>query len=345
MIRIDEIYYNVFFQKLKHFEQTGLKWFDPFGSTDLNDLVSIPATIHARHFLFYDQEPLHRHHIENFFKQYTNIYKGEQILVHSEYASEDVEWLCNTYGFQDYHYFFHGWAALDWYRGYNRTFLGTDPLDRNIQHTFLCPNNIIGGERKHRCELFSELGKRNLIKNNLVSFPEYCPWEKVSALQLFEQLNLQLPDVTLPLKFDDKNDYQHESHCIDLWEQGNNSLLQVVTETVYTDNKVHLTEKIFKPIVMQQPFILVGPQNSLNYLKRYGFKTFETVWDESYDIAPASQRITRVGNLLEELEHSNCREWLNEQCAPIVEHNYNWFYNGGFEQVLWDELTAMMEQW
>ena len=59
--------------------------------------------------------------------------------------------------------------------------------------------------------------------------------------------------------------YAAKSHQIDLWDQANNSLIHVVTETVYRGNKNHLTEKTFKPIVMQQPFIIQSCKGSLEY--------------------------------------------------------------------------------
>ena len=34
---------------------------------------------------------------------------------------------------------------------------------------------------------------------------------------------------------------------------------------------------------MRQPFIVFAAPRMLEYLRSYGFKTFDTVWDESYD--------------------------------------------------------------
>jgi hypothetical protein len=44
-------------------------------------------------------------------------------------------------------------------------------MDRQFTKTFLCPNNIIGGRRRHRLALLNELVDRGLIENNFVSFP------------------------------------------------------------------------------------------------------------------------------------------------------------------------------
>ena len=338
MIRIDEIYNNVFLPIVQDQSNKCLHWFDPFGSTKFSDLRTVPKfTDVGKHFLFWDQEPFHPDIHQNTLKQYRKEFSNDPtVLVTSEYNSDDINWVCSEYNFEKSYYFFHGWAVLDWYRGYNRTFLHQL---KNIKHTFLCPNNIVGGKRQHRLELFNELCKRNLIKNNLIGMPATCPYE---GLVVKDHVNY---DVQLPLVIDDFDNHANNSHRITMWKQAAESLVQVVTETSYAGNKQHLTEKTFKPIVLKQPFILVSNRGSLEYLRSYGFETFSSVWDESYDTLPDDQRISAIGNLLEELEHSNCREWLSEQCAPIVEHNYNHFYGGAFEKILWNELTEMVENW
>ena len=338
MIRIDEIYNNVFVPIVQQQKDKGLHWFDPFGSTDFNDICNVPPIEQGQRWLFWDQEPVHLDRANHFFKQFLPVYgnNSKVTVVTSEYQSDDVQWLCDTYSLKSAYYFFHGWAALDWYRGYNRTFLHQS---KNIKHTFLCPNNIVGGRRHHRLDLFNELCKRNLVEHNFISMPAVCPHEDILVKDYIDY------DIKLPLTIDKFNNHAHNSHSITMWTQAAESLLQVVTETSYAGNKQHLTEKTFKPIVLQQPFILVSNRGSLEYLRKYGFETFSSVWDESYDTLPDDQRISAIGNLLQELEHSNCREWLHEQCAPIVEHNYNHFYGGAFEKILWDELIGMVEHW
>ena len=338
MIRIDEIYNNVFLPLVQDQTDKGLHWFDPFGSTNFNDICNVPPIEQGQRWVFWDQEPVHLDRAYQFFEQFLPVYgsNSKVTVVTSEYRSADVQHLCDTYNLQSAYYFFHGWAALDWYRGYDKSFLHQP---KNIQHTFLCPNNIIGGKRQHRLTLFNELCKRDLLKNNLVSMPDKCPYEGIAVKDYINY------NVDLPLTIDNFNNHAKNSHQITMWKHAAESLVQVVTETSYYGKKNHLTEKTFKPIVLKQPFILVSNQGSLEYLRRYGFKTFEGVWDESYDQLPDDKRISAIGNLLEELEHSNCREWLHEQCAPIVEHNYNHFYGGAFEKILWDELIGMVEHW
>ena len=334
---------------MQHRSKVGLHWFDPFGKTDFANICNVPPVddFADLRLIFWDQEPLHRDRVQLFFDQFIETYWGPKNIVTSEYESEDVKWVCDTYGLNSSYYFFHAWAALDWYRGYDRTFLSTPFSQRSPTHTLLCPNNIVGGRRRHRLELLSELVDRDLLKNNLISFPNICPYENRTVAQLCQDYDIHLGSVDLPLIIDRYSNHANDSHQIDMWKLADQSLLHVVTETVYTGQKQHLTEKTFKPIVMQQPFIIVSYQGSLEYLRRYGFRTFHDIWDEGYDHCDDAVRIMKIGKLLNDINDLGHKEKqdLQRHLAPIVEHNFQWFYSREFENLLWAELQDMIKQW
>ena len=348
MIRIDEIYQNIFLPKALTKEGTGLHWFDPFGSTDIQDIVNLPPIngIAKKRIVFWDQEPLHRDRLELFFREFSSIYFGPKTLITSEKNSNNLEWVCETFGVEHQYYFFHAWAALDWYRGYDRSFLGIPFKDKKIEKLFLCMNNIIGGQRWHRLLMFKQLVDRDLLSKGFVSFPAMCPYEKQSAQSLYDVYNISmdLSSVPLPLKIDEGSNYHISSSSIDFWDLSNKSLIHIVTETVYHGRRSHLTEKSFKPIVAQQPFIIVSCQGSLEYLRTYGFKTFGDFWDESYDEKDDESRIYSVGKLLEDLSNLSSAELiqLQKSLAPVVEHNFKWFYSREFESLLWQELSNVL---
>jgi len=349
MIRIDEIYQNIFLPKALTKEGVALHWFDPFGSTDINDIVNLPPVdgVAEKRMIFWDQEPLHKDRLESFFQRFCSIYDGPKTLVTSEKNSEDLDWVCKTFGLKHQYYFFHAWAALDWYRGYNRSFLGIPFKDKKIKKLFLCMNNIIGGRRQHRLLLFKQMVDRELLPKGFVSFPDVCPYENRSAQSLYDDygISLDLGHVSLPLKIDDGSDYHISSSKIDFWDLSNNSLLHIVTETVYNGRKSHLTEKTFKPIVAQQPFVIVSCQGSLDYLRSYGFKTFGDFWDESYDEQDDATRISSIGKLIKDLGDISSTELvqLQKNLVPIVEHNFKWFYSQEFESLIWQELSEILK--
>jgi len=353
MIRIDEIYNHTFWPYIqKNLPLTRLFYCDPPGKSEPEHLYNYGNDITEHNYiLFHDQEPIHLdiHNLlfDDAERRNMDLNYGagpkHKAIVTSEYASNDVEFLKTTRGYKDYYYFFHGWAALDWYRGYDKTFLFTPFKDRSIDKLFLYPNNIVGGKRKHRLSLLHELEKRKMLADNFVSCPAVCPYENINVADLCNRYKLPEIQTKLPLTIDSFDNQANNSHQITLWNQANKSLLQVVGETVFYGNKKHLTEKTFKPIAMQQPFILASCAGSLDYLKMYGFETFGSVWDESYDVANNDVRCSRIASLLEELHYADWA-YLQEQCAPIVEHNFNHFYGGAFEQILWKEMENMLEQ-
>jgi hypothetical protein len=114
----------------------------------------------------------------------------------------------------------------------------------------------------------------------------------------------------------------------------------VVTETVFYYDKLHLTEKIFKPIVSKQPFMLLAAPGNLAYLKSYGFKTFNSVIDESYDtIIDNDQRTEAVMRQLHWYCNLTPDEKTNiiQQLEPVIQHNFNHFY-GEFKHIITREL-------
>jgi hypothetical protein len=380
MIRIDEIYNNTFWPWFKkHLPGYRMFMCDPFGSSDPESVKNYGHDdIYEHNYIFFfDQEPIHLNihlltfdqvvelnkdiHSDDFYDPISNRvvakilrdkdFKGPGLLVTSEKNSNSVDTICEKYKWKSYYYFFHGWAALDWYRGYNYTFLITPWKQRQITNTFIAPNRIIAGERSHRLEMLYHIFNNNLVDNH-ISCPAVCPVENISINNAAKSLTNKYPNAidvfssqNLPMNF--KNETGHPMHScwLSLFEESAESMLYLVTETVYTGERLHLTEKTFKPIALGMPFIIVGTRGSLQYLHSYGFKTFGDLWDESYDDYDDAIRIQKIAQLLIELNRKSTAEkqTMFESAQRIINHNWNHFYNGGFEKILWKELTGMLD--
>jgi hypothetical protein len=356
MIRIDEIYCNIFLPKVQEQSLHGIHYFDPFGSVKFKDLCSMPPVPwndQAVRYLFWDQEPLHKDTVDDTLPQFIDMYNGEHHIITSEHNSEFVDYVVNTYGLCSHYYFFHGWAALDWYRGYNRSFLMPEPKDRTITKTFIMPNRIIGGKRQHRLQMLYHIFKTGM-DDNYISCPAVCPEENVTVDNAIKDLFNVYFDIKevfntqqFPKSFAGETDAPMHSHQLSLFTESAESLLYLVTETVATGRRHHLTEKTFKPICLRMPFIIVGTAGSLKYLRSYGFKTFNDLWDESYDDEINDiQRIEKISWVLQALDSVSIKEKqkLFRLAEEICEYNYKHFYNGGFEQILWAELTGMLNE-
>ena len=333
-----------------------MHWFDPFGSTKLKDMCSTPAINNlnndAVRYLFWDQEPLYKSALDQVLPVFSTTYDGQLHLITSEKDSDTVAWAAATYNCKIHYYFFHGWAALDWYRGYNRSFRITPINQRQIKKTFIAPNRIIAGERRHRLEMLYHIFKYNLLDNH-ISCPDICPAEQISIHDAVMPLQEKYPDInkvimaqSLPINFKGESDHPMHSCWLSLFDESAESLLYLVTETVATGQRLHLTEKTFKPIALGMPFVIVGTQGSLEYLRSYGFKTFGHLWDESYDDADDDVRIAHISSLLRSLDTLSVetKQGLFNQAQEVIEHNWNHFYNGGFEAVLWAELKTMLDK-
>jgi len=387
MIRIDEIYENTFLPWVrKNLPTTSIFYCDPFGRSDPDSILcrgpeGIDSDKNA--IFFFDQEPIQPSiHLPTFQSfNLRNAAKSEKnkFLITSETNSDNVDYICKAYGLQPFYYFFHGWAALDWFRGYDRTFLITPPAQRHIKKTFFSANRIIGGERSHRVIQLFKFQALKLMHNH-ISAPLICPVENKHIQDIASQYTHRWPDrppgfcahpilsfekfgdhknelnlddgivkvvsqMDLPRLFPGEDTQRMSSCWLDQFDLCDESMIYHVSETVFFGRRQHLTEKTFKPIAMGMPFVLSAPAGSLTYLRQYGFKTFDTVWNEKYDLEQDdTSRIELLSVLLKNLDRKTEQEKndMFQKCLPIIEHNWNHFYNGGFEKVLWAELTAML---
>jgi hypothetical protein len=264
---------------------------------------------------------------------------------------EFVEELCKKYHWTPHYYFYHGWACQDWFRGYDRSFLIARARDRNPTRTFISPNRIVGGKRDHRVLFLYNVFKQNL-EHNHISAPRICSQENVDITSIAQKYTNVYQDITdvfdranLPKTFDGESTQTMASCWLTNFDESADSLVYVPTETVYFGKRLHITEKTFKAIALEMPFVLVAPAGSLEYMRSYGFKTFDGIFDESYDLEINDiKRVEKVVQLLKDLDNLSIKErqQIHRACLPIVEHNYNHFYRGGFTDVLWPELIGML---
>jgi len=359
MLRIDEIYNNTFWPWMQqHRPGVRLLACDPFGRSDPDSVIGYGnESMHEHNYIFFfDQEPIHLSiHNATFDRVRHNnsdllYHKNTGAICTSERDSDNVDALCAKYNWNSHYYFFHGWAALDWYRGYDKTFLIRPIQERTITRTFIAPNRIVAGERQHRLEMLYYIFKNGMTHNH-ISCPIVCPAENISIHDAIKPLIPKHSDIEsifaeqiLPINFANETDHPMHSCWLSLFDESAESLLYLVTETVATGRRLHLTEKTFKPIALGMPFVIVGTRGSLEYLRSYGFRTFGHIWDESYDQAEDDVRIEKIALLLKELDDLSIadKQKMFEAAYEVIEHNWNHFYNGKFEAVLWTELQEML---
>ena len=297
---------------------------------------------------FWDQEPFDLGSYSELIRSYDSsnkhIFTDGTILAFSDICK-------STSPFQlKWYYFFHGFAALDWFR--DARYLPN--LNNNFTKLFITLNRLVTKERSYRLSFVANLANKNLIEHGLVS----CSlndsyggsWKNEvnnSQSKLTQQQKILITDVfsNIPdnLVLDKKIVPGHAS--ADFGSNENelfqSAFLHVITETIFYKKTLHLTEKSFRPIAVCRPFVLLGASGNLAYLKSYGFETFNQWWDESYDseIDPV-QRQAKVVKIIEDLSKLSLTDLqdMYQEMLPIVKHNYNHFYTD-FKKIIVNELV------
>jgi hypothetical protein len=84
----------------------------------------------------------------------------------------------------------------------------------------------------------------------------------------------------------------------------------VVTETIYDYPHTFRTEKIWKPVMMAHPFVVAANCGYLRDLRSAGFRTFDSLIDESYDrIDCPSTRAECIIQTIADISHNGAAEF------------------------------------
>ena len=299
--------------------------------------------LHQTKNLPYDLTPCDDAALDFLLKNTKHMYK-KGILATSE-KSPLLENYINLYDLKQLYYFFHGFAALDWYRGFYALNYNKQVV-REYEYDYITFNRLVSNDRSYRCYFVSRLAEELLLEHGQVSFglpTEQSTWQEEIvnpdtklSLNAINHIKLHLPSTPQVI------DSEHilGSASADIPRCSHDSFWHIVTETVFYYDKLHLTEKIFKPIAMKQPFMLVAAPGNLAYLRSYGFKTFEGIIDESYDlIQDNDQRIDAVVNQLVWYCSLSDADKKSVICAvnDIVEYNFHHFY-GEFRHIIAQEF-------
>ena len=349
--------------------------FFPHGSRKLEDLKDL-FTIKPGHswirgmttpcMIMHDQEPLMYHlYTKKDFKEYleqnrhkfypralievvaelhlracvyatTNAY-DQTLLCHSEQNSQDLA-LYQQHGFIGVYYWSHALIARDWYR-YARVDPKLTVNFERITHDFLIYNRAWSGTREYRLTLAEMLADNNLISCCRTTFSE------VDGQLQYTQHTFANPD--LDISRDDLHEiYSPNTHDASASADYNNqdyatTGIEVVLETLFDDSRYHLTEKTLRPIACGRPFMLAATPGSLNYLRQYGFKTFDGLIDETYDtILDPRQRLKTI---VQEIKRISCldkdqKRLLWTKLYSIAEYNKRLFFSNDWHDSIVKEF-------
>ena len=264
------------------------------------------------------------------------------ILVHSEQRSWQVDHYSDN-GFVPVYYWSHAIIALDWYR-----YAEHDPtLAYNlhqIQKTFLVYNRAWSGTREYRLYFAQQLAMHDLTSHTQTAFAavdnhtHYV--DHVFANTKF-QIHLRHLEQFYPANTANSN--SSADYCgSDYAACG----IEIVLETLFDDDRWHLTEKTLRPIACGKPFILAATAGSLQYLRNYGFETFADVINETYDtIADSAARLDAIIQEMKRIAglDADAKQVLYTKLHEIAQRNKQRFFNGLFDQVI-EEYQSNLDQ-
>jgi hypothetical protein len=265
---------------------------------------------------------------------YTNIFK-KGLLLHSEKRSKNLEKYRNDNELIPVYYWSHAVIARDWFRYAEHV-----SQTKKTSKIFLIYNRAWSNTREYRLR-FAEL----LIHLNL---QEHC---RTSINPVEPELGIHYdlhqfknsawrPKTVLENHLPVSTAHSHYSADFDV-EDYKSTDIEVVLETLFDDDRLHLTEKSLRPIAVGQPFILASTQGSLEYLRGYGFKTFNTVWDESYDLVEdPAERLIQIAELMKYISTwlPHQRERNMAEAQAIANYNQQHFFSQEFFNQVIGEL-------
>jgi hypothetical protein len=205
-----------------------------------------------------------------------NLWRVPVLLVHSELRSQNLQ-KYEQIDFIGVYWWCHAVIARDWFR-----YAEHDCLleNRAPQKDFLIYNRAWSGTREYRLKFAELLVDHQLTEHCVMGFNSEDSGN-------YRQHKFQNP--ALQIQRQDLENYFFYNDTPSSASADYNSIdyqsteLEVVLETLFDDDRLQLTEKILRPIACGHPFMLAGTVGSLEYLRRYGFKTFGPFIDETYD--------------------------------------------------------------
>jgi hypothetical protein len=221
--------------------------------------------------------------------------------------------------------------------------------ENSSKYLYSCLNNA---PRPHRALFLGALIDRGLDTSGYISSPS-VPFEELFSLTT-EYMSIELKHGALsikefnrgiaylnclaekyPLVLDSpqNSDIHMETMSLDTdFIQNMMSCdIDIVTET-FVDNTIYITEKIFKPIMMKRPFMVLGASKTLDTLIQQGYNVYRHLYadairmdKETSIMQSISMMVDNVETLLMKKDSPALWQDITEQNAAIATHNYNNF--------------------
>jgi hypothetical protein len=119
-------------------------------------------------------------------------------------------------------------------------------------------------------------------------------------------------DLTINKAFDMNYSHIHDTYY------------QVITETLYEQPGIFLSEKAYKPFLSCQPFVLCGQSGTVNVLRLQGYDVYDTWINHEYDnIIDNKKRMSVIMKEILRLNSLSHNEWTKmlKEMLPTIKKN------------------------
>jgi len=206
----------------------------------------------------------------------------------------------------------------------------------NKPYTFLFLN---GRLRPHRKAMIDGLREENLLDGALwtnlgsqvqMEFTSSLQTDKLEPLRLLpHQYEIERARPNLSLDLYNTGGFIKHQLFNNTWgdaivnpEAYVDTYFSVITETIFDYPYTFRTEKIWKPMIMEHPFVVAANTGYYRDLRLAGFRTFDNLIDESFDqIANSQDRIQRIIQVIKWIVDNDPAEFLKAS-EDVCKYNY-----------------------
>lgn len=187
--------------------------------------------------------------------------------------------------------------------------------DTNLPNKPFLFDALLGRIKPHRSLVMNRFTESNLLDKSIVTYRK-----SVFDYHNDDSRDYVSPNLNPTWEVQENIDYAVSDQMP--WKIYEQTYYSVVTETLGADT-FFWSEKTTKPLLSQRVFVHVGSAEFLRTLHAFGFKTFGSIIDESYDqITNNKDRWNAAFDQIELLSKLDPEEVLTKT-ADIRLHNYN----------------------
>ena len=182
-------------------------------------------------------------------------------------------------------------------------------------------------QRIHRLWFYKFLYDADLVNSNIVSMNKFESWQtfvdnKGILPDECAKLNTNLPLVPdeNPINYTQSN-FTSDDGGAYIIKINDITMLQtwcsIVSEASCGDweGNCFISEKTFKPIACQHPFMILGSRHVLRNLRQLGYKTFDPYINEEYDELPTFERMEAIIGEMKRIQNMS------------IPQKFKWYYD------------------